>query len=191
MSLGIINSVPGGAYIKHPTTNWWTPAGFFRQIRESKDKHYARVWKYHWITEGLIKVSDEPVGVVILNDLTLETVVKVGWKWLGYESGKSVTDTIQFEFISKAEYETDLAFGLFKKLRVKHRPILSWYKRHKKRIRKWNMIATLLSATTCFQLLANTTEPWDFWIITGTLLAAYACVSLLWTFATADMRGKR
>ena len=198
MPPGVINSsVPGGASLKYPVNmHWWTPAGFFRKPRGSKVKRlpveYARVWHYRWVGEETEKVLDEPVGIIIRRRIP-ELWIKVSGKWLtwGSVSRHPRKDFIMVDGITKPEYETDLAFGLFKKLRVTHRPVRSFIKRHRTRLRGWNMIATLAATVSCFQIVANSKELWDSWFIVGFLLTLYACVSMLLIFYTVKGRGKK
>ena len=201
MPPGMCKMAGGGASLKHPVTslNWWIPAGFFRKPRGSKVKRlpdeYARVWHYRWVGEETEKVLDEPVGIIIRRRIP-ELWVKVSGKWLTWGTTKKTLKHPRREFvmvdgITKAEYETDLAFGLFKKLRVTYRPVRSFIKRHRTRLRGWNMIATLAATVSCFQIAANSKELWDSWFIVGSLLTLYACVSMLCIFYIAKGRGKK
>ena len=201
MPPGVINSsVSGGASLNHSTVvsamnemRGCVPLGFFRKPRGSRVKRlplrYARVWHRRWNTESVLEnVCDEPVGIVHIRDMPQNSSwIKIGWKWIPHASGELGKDTAYLEFISKPEYETDLAFGLFKKLRVTYRPVRTFINRH----RGWNKIATLFATVSCFQIVANSKEPWDSWFIIGSLMTIYACVSMLWIFYTAKGRGKK
>jgi hypothetical protein len=135
------------------------------------------------------KIDDDPVGIIATNHLNPDGIwVKVGWKWISSNSEDDIF--VRVHVITKPEYETDLAFGLFKKLLVTDRPIRTWIKSHRKKIRGWHMIATLGATVSCFQILANTKELWDSWFIVGSLVTFYAGASMLWLFWTAKGRGK-
>jgi len=191
MPPGVINSsVPGGASLQHPVMglHWWTSAGFFR--KKAGVLKYARVWRCKGDAERMRKIDDAPIGIVATKYFDPEGMwVKTGWRWISSNSEEDLF--VRVDVITKPEYETDLAFGLFKKLRVTNRPIRKWIKSHRTRIRKWNMIATLGATVSCFQIVANSEELWDSWFIVGSLLTLYACVSMLWLFSTAKGRGKK
>jgi hypothetical protein len=172
--------IAGGASMQHPVTklNWWTPAGFFR--KKDLPVKYARVWQHTWNDDGTTrKVHDEPVGIIIIPSVP-PMWVKVGWKWLAWGESHAKKDFIILDFITKAEYETDLAFGLFKKLRVTNRPVRSFIKRNRVWLRISNRIAIPISSLGCYQTLANSEGPGDFWFIAGVLMAAHACFSVMW-----------
>ena len=103
--------------------NLWAAIG----LRKKKVKHlprYARVWLYtkkHPDANSGTR-NEEPVGVISTTDLIPEVNpnlgiwVKVGWKWLSSDSNDKLY--VKVTPLTRCEYETDLAFGLYKKLRV-------------------------------------------------------------------------
>ncbi len=196
----ISSSILGGAGLKHPIMNihWWTPAGFTRKKGGSRVKHlplrYARVWLYTWNEDGVfVPVNDEPTGIVLIRDMPQNSSwIKVGRKWFQTVSGLPsklpafLPDTgtgkrvAYLSFISQPEYETDLAFGLFKKLRVTYRPVRTFINRHRRRLRIGNLVATCFTAGGCFQWIGQSNSPWDFWMVSGIMMAVHAMVSMIW-----------
>jgi hypothetical protein len=168
--------------------HWWSPAGFFR--KKAGVLKYARVWRCDGNACKIRKIDDAPVGIIATKHLDPDGIwIKVGWKWISSNSEADIF--VRVDVITKPEYETDLAFGLFKKLLVTNRPIRSWFKNNRRRVRGWHMIATLAATVSCFQILANTKELWDQWFIVGSLATLFAGVSMLWLFWTAKGRGKK
>ena len=96
---------------------------------------YARVWvytkEYPDASCGIRGI--EPVGVISTTDLIPEVNpnlgiwVKVGWKWLSSDSADK--SYIKVTPLTRCEYETDLAFKLYKKLRVSRCRIRSLIKK--------------------------------------------------------------
>lgn len=191
MPPGVINSfVPGGASLKHPVMglNWWAPVGFLRN--KTAKLQYARIWRCKGDAKEMRKIDDEPVGIIATRHLTPDGIwVKVGWKWISSNSEDDIF--VRGDVIDKSEYETDLAFELFKKLRVTNRPIRRWLKQHKIWIRWLNRIAVVFSATGCYQALAQSEAPGDVWFFVGALMAAHACITMLWMVLMVDGAAKK
>lgn len=93
---------------------------------------YARLWKVKPDEED----SSDPIGIAIF-DRSVRFWINVDGKWVGGRQAHSpiAPYVLLYRGITKAEYETDKAFGLFPELTVTYRPIRAFI--HKRQFPIW------------------------------------------------------
>lgn len=162
---------------------------------------YYRVWRAHidivandppgghfqGVTTVAVKSDEEPYGVVSVKHGHIFWL-KIDGKWIDSvdSSGNIGEESFILERINQAEYESDLAFELWPKVRVQYRPIRKWAKANRGILEKWNAILACITSTGCFQVLSNAAEharetgdTWNTWMIIGTIMAFHGAVSVV------------
>ena len=158
-------------------------AGVFASLVRGKgDLYYARVWLTAKMGESFVKLREEPSGVVEFftkdTDSTDEVWVKINGEWVS--SHQDHGTFVRAYTITKVEYETDLAFELWPKLKYTSRPIRSWFKKHRKKLITWNMLFAgfvglpMMATSSIFALASG-----DFWSRMTVATFLYVLISVI------------
>ena len=145
---------------------------------------YGRVWEcYNCPSTGsLKKISEEPIGVITTNipKQTLtenELWVKHDGEW---KSSHQKNDVFVRAYpITKEEYETDLAFDLFPKLKITSRPVRTYIEKRKGKLYQLNLvIASIASLPLGFQCISWSDKLFDMWFTFGVAFFIHAGISI-------------
>jgi hypothetical protein len=175
----------------------YIPSAITKVFNGKRDSSYARV--YHYKTNNVVgysevnvvaadRIAEDPIGVVVKKNIaTSEHWVKIAKRWVPSLVARDpiTVNDLNFEFvlfidISKEEYETDLAFGLWNKLPCTTRPVRTWFKKNYNRIMQWNLTAACITVVGTFQWLRMSSATGDIWYIIGLLMGVHALASMLW-----------
>jgi len=145
-------------------------------------EEYARVWLCAWKPEGALeardgsligsfRIEEEPSGIIGFKNLQLNPMwIKIDKKWIPLFHHCKGNPFAELHIINKVEYETDIAFGLFKKLRITHRPIRTWIENNLPAFQTLNLQLTCISYVSLLALLVMAEELGNFWGSVAVLL---------------------
>jgi hypothetical protein len=148
---------------------------------------YARVWKCTGTVSDFRRATEEPEGIIShehpigKSKWTRDDLywVKVDSEWLSTNSDDLVF--ARGDQITEAEFGTDIAFGLFKRLKVTRRPLRTWYKRNRPLIRKWNIFGAAFSVMMLSYCTGKVTrDEFDVWAAVGIFFAVWSVSSIVW-----------
>ncbi len=159
----------------------------FESKRSTKTR-YARVWKCKGTSSDYKKINEEPDGIIIWEDLdgrpkwSTDDIwwMKIDGEWL---SSHSDDDMFARAYpITESEYGTDIAFGLFERLKVTRRPFRTWYNNNRPLILKWNIFGAVLSVIMLSYCTGKVTrDEFDVWAAAGMFFAVWSVASIVWT----------
>ncbi len=151
-------------------------------MRTTDRFEYARVFpaKFSLLDGIMVKTDDEPIGVIAV-DCDTEFWIRLDGRWVpdGPDLASDGTEGFVYDVITKAEYESDLAFGLWPKLKTTSRPIRKWLRSSKQRLFKWNGVAALLGFAAGMFLI-NDQGDMNTRFIVGLCLVLHACLTGAW-----------
>ena len=151
---------------------------------------YARVRRCVRPGNKIKHLDEAPIGLVcvsekekkFMQDRNTVVWVKYNGDWISSDVSNDIF--VRAYPITKEEYETDLEFDLYDKLRITRRPIRSWFRnpKNKRRLFNWNLVvAGIVSLPGAF-FLAEQSIGGDFGGYTAVIMMLHALVSLffLW-----------
>ncbi len=170
--------------------------------KRATETWYARVWECVGTTNDFRRTNEEPAGIVKWKKPIGKPKwnsddifwIKIGSKWISSNSDDMIF--ARAYPITEAEYGTDIAFRLFKKLKITRRPIRTWYKINRTLVRKWNAFGAVFSVImlsySTNQMGGGELRAWadggglNGWAIFGMFMAVWAVVSIVWMCKTIN-----
>ncbi len=139
---------------------------------------YARVYPAEYSMHDLcmVRKDDTPIGVISVED-DRQFWMKIDGKWQG-DGPPSIMNKrdpgFYYEIITRAEFESDLAFGLWPELKTTHRPVRQWYRRSKQQLFEVNNWLAVFSFCV-FGMIATDSDVPD-WVKVA--LALHGCMTV-------------
>lgn len=168
----------------------------FKFIKRHNTTQYLRVRRC--VLEGVqvCVVDEEPIGVTIARNPAVPTTdisgkvtndvywTKVGSQWISSDQREDIF--LRAEPITKTEFETDLAFGLWPKLKTTNRPFRAWSRLNRYLLKKWSTVIATLSLGGVSWTMSQADGAINNWFILGICLAGVATVACVTFLVTND-----
>ena len=170
----------------------------FKFVKRNIGSTYTRVYRCEVRDLEVKHLDEEPIGITIVRNPALSPPnvnpsmpqvdgvywTKVGSEWMSTNAREKIF--LKSYPITKAEYGTDLAFGLWPELKSTNRPFWSWRKLNNHLLKKWSVLIATLSLGGVSYAASQADGTIGNWFIVAMTMGVVATASCIVFLVTND-----